>query len=176
MIWWKIRTHSPQKIGCLFERVEALERAVFGKDAEHVKEMDRQLRKSEGEWTIASLLQQIKILKGEEDIMPAKGQRDLKTDRQLRDSGYQFVSYRRCTYAPCEEQIELWRTPKGRIMPFHRVEAEGAFDTPDEGKKINTLEPHFALCKGIAGRNQARAEGRPQEPESEQPQEAGSEQ
>lgn len=104
--------------------------------------------------------------------MPPKGQRDLKTDRQLRDAGYQWVAFRKCTYAPCEDQIELWRTPNGRIMPFHRVAVQiglpnGPSDAPSEGTEANCLEPHFALCKGLAGRREARAKGLPQEPESD---------
>ena len=98
--------------------------------------------------------------------MPEKGKRNLKTDATLRLEGYQFAGFRKCTYQPCTADIELWRTPNGRIMPFHRVAVQGAFDSPNEGKEAKLLEPHFGLCLGIAGRQQARAEGRPQEPEN----------
>lgn len=99
--------------------------------------------------------------------------RNIRTDAQLVTEGYFHTITKRCGYHPCEAQIEVWRTPKGKLMPFDRLHL-----TPKEAATIGLaigegagfiacLEPHFATCKGLAERKQATAEGRHQEPEPE---------
>lgn len=98
--------------------------------------------------------------------------RNLRTDAQLVREGYVHSVTRKCTYAPCVAQIENWRTPAGRLMPFDRLTLSAAeasaLGVPVESMTqqfVSVVEPHFGSCKGLAERKQARAEGRDQEAE-----------
>jgi hypothetical protein len=103
--------------------------------------------------------------------------RNLRTDAQLVKEGYFHVQTKRCSYHPCTAQIEVWRTPKGKLMPFDRLmlskdEAIARGLDPGPGNaSLAVTEPHFGSCKGIASRQQATKEGRHQEQEPEPPEE-----
>lgn len=98
------------------------------------------------------------------------GKRNLRTDAQLVAERYFHVHTKRCSFHPCEAQIEVWRTPGGKLMPMDRIrmpanEARAlgvATQAPDE---VFVLEPHFGSCLGIEERNAKRAAGESQEQE-----------
>lgn len=99
-------------------------------------------------------------------------QRNIRTDAQLVAERYFHVMTKRCSYSPCTAQIEVWRTPGGKLMPFDRLtlNAKEAADHQVPLSSINQefvscLEPHFGTCKGLAGRNEAKKAGRSQEQE-----------
>lgn len=55
---------------------------------------------------------------------------NFKTDQDLRDAGYIYESRRRCYGQNCKQEIEMWRTPAGNLIPI------------DPG----TMQPHWASC------------------------------
>lgn len=98
-------------------------------------------------------------------------QRNLRTDAQLVAEGYFHVQTKRCSYHPCTAQIEVWRTPKGKLMPFDRLtltrpQAEAAGLPTGPGQEFASVtEPHFGTCKGLEARKAATASGVSQETE-----------
>lgn len=53
-----------------------------------------------------------------------------KTDSELVKAGYTYESKSRCIGPDCNDEIEWWRTPKGKRIPL------------DSG----TLESHWSTC------------------------------
>jgi hypothetical protein len=51
-----------------------------------------------------------------------------KTDADLTKAGYIFKSDARCK--GCQEMIEWWETPNGKMMPLDKL----------------TLQPHWSTC------------------------------
>lgn len=41
-----------------------------------------------------------------------------KTLEELKAAGYTFVEHRSCKGQTCTAQLEFWKTPKGKYMPF----------------------------------------------------------
>jgi hypothetical protein len=82
------------------------------------------------------------------------------TAELMSEAGYVFIERRKCTYEPCTAEIEIWRTPNGRLMPFDRRAVRT--EKPDAaGNKLATLlDPHFASCAGLDRRNAVTKESR----------------
>ena len=58
-----------------------------------------------------------------------------KTRDELIAAGYRFENHSRCTGVHCGKEIEWYRTPKGKTMPFN-VMPEGS----------SRAETHFSTC------------------------------
>jgi hypothetical protein len=59
------------------------------------------------------------------------------TRDELRNDGYGFERYTACRSMNCRKNIEMWRTPTGKLMPMSPTDAEH-------------LQPHFADCVDAA--------------------------
>jgi len=58
------------------------------------------------------------------------------TREALKDNGYSYDHSKTCV--PCGVTIEMWKTPKGNMMPLD-------FRQTEAGQEV--CEPHFASCK-----------------------------
>jgi hypothetical protein len=55
------------------------------------------------------------------------------TLEELKQQGYTFDQHRACKGKSCTATLEIWRTPKGKYMPFD-VDGSG------------NVQPHWANC------------------------------